>query len=58
VKEPAMELKQLEYLVTAAEAGSFSNASEVLYTTPSNVSKVIKKLEKRNWFQKLFKNNS
>ncbi|WP_312354056.1 LysR family transcriptional regulator [Aminipila sp.] len=41
-----MELKQLEYLVTAAEAGSFSNASEVLYTTPSNVSKVIKKLEK------------
>ncbi|QIB68006.1 LysR family transcriptional regulator [Aminipila butyrica] len=42
-----MELKQLEYLVTAAEAGSFSSASEILYTTPSNVSKVVKKLEKR-----------
>lgn len=41
-----MEIKQLEYMTTAAEVGSFNKASELLYTTQSNVSKVIRGLEK------------
>lgn len=40
-----MEIKQLEYVITAADMGSFNKASEFLYTTQSNVSKVIKSLE-------------
>lgn len=40
-----MELKQMEYLIAAAECGSFSKASERLYTTQPNVSKVLKSLE-------------
>ncbi len=41
-----MELKQLEYLVTAVECKSLSKAAEALYTSQPNVSKVIKNLEK------------
>lgn len=41
-----MEIKQLEYVLMAAEMGSFNKASEFLYTTQSNVSKVISSLEK------------
>lgn len=40
-----MEIKQFEYLVACAECGSFGKASEMLYTTQANVSKVISKLE-------------
>lgn len=40
-----MEIKQLEFLIAAAESGSLNKASEQLYTTQSNVSKIIKKLE-------------
>lgn len=40
-----MDLKQLQYLVTCAQAGSFSNAAKTLYSTQSSVSKVIKALE-------------
>ncbi|NLH00574.1 MAG: LysR family transcriptional regulator, partial [Clostridiales bacterium] len=40
-----MELKQLEYLVACIECGSYSKASEILYTTQANISKVIFKLE-------------
>ena len=40
-----MDLKQLQYLVTCAQAGSFSDASKTLYSTQSSVSKVIKALE-------------
>ncbi|MDO4977056.1 MAG: LysR family transcriptional regulator [Eubacteriales bacterium] len=40
-----MEIKQLEYVIMAAEMGSFNKASEFLYTTQSNVSKVINSLE-------------
>jgi len=40
-----MEIKQLEYVLMAAEMGSFNKASEFLYTTQSNVSKVIGSLE-------------
>lgn len=40
-----MEIKQLEFLIAAAESGSLNKASEQLYTTQSNVSKIVKKLE-------------
>ena len=40
-----MDLKQLQYLVTCAQAGSFSDAAKTLYSTQSSVSKVIKELE-------------
>lgn len=40
-----MELKQLQFLVVCAETQSFSKASALLYTSQSNVSKVIKSLE-------------
>ena len=40
-----MDLKQLQYLVTCAQAGSFSDAAKPLYSTQSSVSKVIKALE-------------
>lgn len=41
-----MEIKQLEYVIMSADMGSFNKASEFLYTTQSNVSKVIRKLER------------
>lgn len=40
-----MELKQLQYFVICAETLSFRKASSLLFTTQSNVSKVIKSLE-------------
>lgn len=40
-----MELKQLEYFVTASECKSFGKAARKLYTSQPNVSKVIKSLE-------------
>ena len=40
-----MDLKHLQYLVTCAQAGSFSDAAKILYSTQSSVSKVIKALE-------------
>ena len=40
-----MEIKQLEFFIAAAESGSLNKASEQLYTTQSNVSKIVKKLE-------------
>lgn len=40
-----MDLKQLQYLVTCAQAGSLSDAAKTLYSTQSSVSKVIKALE-------------
>lgn len=41
-----MEFRQLEYFVVACQHGSLSKASECLYTSQPNVSKVIKSLEK------------
>lgn len=41
-----MELKQLEYFVVAAEAGSLNRAAAALFTSQPNVSKVIANLEK------------
>lgn len=35
----------MEYVIMSADMGSFNKASEFLYTTQSNVSKVIRKLE-------------
>ncbi len=40
-----MELKQLQYFVICAETQSFRKASSLLFTTQSNVSKVIRSLE-------------
>lgn len=40
-----MELKQLQYFVICAETLSFRKASTLLFTTQSNVSKVIRSLE-------------
>lgn len=40
-----VELKQLEYFVACAQAGSFSKAAELLLTTQPSVSKVIKSME-------------
>ncbi len=40
-----MELKQLQYFVICAETRSFRKASNLLFTTQSNVSKVIHSLE-------------
>ncbi len=51
-----MEFRQLEYLIMAAEMGSFNKASEYLYTTQSNVSKVIRSLEKELGYS-IFKRN-
>ena len=40
-----MDLKQLQYFVTCAQTGSFSDAAKILYSTQPSVSKVIKALE-------------
>lgn len=40
-----MDFKQLKYFIACADAGSFSRAAEILYTTQPNVSKNIKALE-------------
>uniref|UniRef100_UPI0035222244 LysR family transcriptional regulator n=1 Tax=Blautia faecicola TaxID=2509240 RepID=UPI0035222244 len=40
-----INIKQLKYFITCADAGSFSEAASVLYTTQSSVSKVICSLE-------------
>ena len=40
-----MDLKQLQFFVTCAQTGSFSDAAKILYSTQSSVSKVIKALE-------------
>lgn len=40
-----IDIKQLKYFITCADAGSFSEAASVLYTTQSSVSKVIHALE-------------
>lgn len=42
-----IEIKQLEYFTACIEYGSFSEAAKALYTTQSNVSKVILQLEKQ-----------
>ena len=44
-EEKDMEMKQLQYFVVSAEAGSLSKAAELLYTTQPHVSMTIQKLE-------------
>jgi LysR family transcriptional regulator, transcription activator of glutamate synthase operon len=41
-----MEIKQVQYVLAVAEAGSFSAASEELYVSQSSLSKLIMALEK------------
>jgi len=52
-----MEIKQLEFFVTTADIGIINQAAEALYTSQSNVSRVIGALEKEVGFS-LFKRNS
>jgi len=52
-----IEVKQLQYLVVCADLQSFSRASEVLYTSQPNVSKVIKSLEEELGFPLFERNN-
>src|SRR5436853_7401756 len=45
LKEPVMELSQLEVFLAVAREGRFSRAAEKLYRTQSAVSQTIRKLE-------------
>lgn len=50
-KETGMiEIRELQYLVVCADTHSFSRAAKVLYTSQSNVSKVIRSLEDKLGF--------
>ncbi len=40
-----LSIKQLQYFAACARTGSFSQAAEMLFTTQSNVSKVIRSME-------------
>ncbi len=46
-----LDSKQLQYFVTAAACGSFSEAATLLFTTQSNVSKTVAQLEKYLGYQ-------
>ena len=52
-----MQLKQLRYFITVADCGSINKAAEKLFTSQSNVSKVIKAFEKKANVE-LFNRNS
>lgn len=52
-----MEIKQLEFFVKAAEIGSINQAAGELYTSQSNVSKVIGALESDIGFSLFNRNN-
>lgn len=45
-----IEIRELQYLVVCADMHSFSRAAKVLYTSQSNVSKVIRSLEDKLGF--------
>ena len=40
-----LNIKQIQYFAACAKTGSFSQAAELLFTTQSNVSKVIRSME-------------
>ena len=44
-----MDLKQLQYLVTCAQAGSFSDAAKTLYSTQSSVMANLEKKVPLEW---------
>lgn len=46
-----IEIKQLQFFVVCVEFQSFSGAAQALYTTQSNVSKVIRSLEEELGFE-------
>lgn len=52
-----LEVKELQYFVVCADLSSFSRASEVLYTTQPNVSKVIRSLEEKFGFEVFERDN-
>ncbi len=46
-----MTLLQIEYMLICAELGSITRAARMLYTTPSNLSKMLHSLEKELGFE-------
>ena len=48
-----MELRELQFFVVSVDAGSLSQAAQILYTTQPHVSKTIKKLERTLGYQLL-----
>ena len=46
-----MELRELQFFVVSVDAGSLSQAAQILYTTQPHVSKTIKKLERTLGYQ-------
>ena len=56
-----MELRELQFFVVSVDAGSLSQAAQILYTTQPHVSKTIKKLERITFrffdYEKTQKNN-
>ena len=49
-----MDIKQLEFFVTACERGSLSQAALCLYTSQPNVSKTIRSLERELGYEKQY----
>lgn len=46
-----LDLRQLKFFVVSADMGSFSEASKVLYTTQSAISKSVAALERQLGFE-------
>lgn len=52
-----IEIKQMQFLAACVETNSFSRAAQILYTTQSSVSKVIRSLEEELGFELFERNN-
>ena len=48
-----MTLQQLKYIVTVAEAGTFSKAAKMLFLSQPSLTKAIKELEKETLNMKI-----
>jgi len=46
-----LDIKEIRYFIACVQTGSFSKAAEILYTTQSSVSKVIKAMEDETGIQ-------
>ena len=42
-----LDIKEIQCFVTCVQTGSFSKAAEVLFTTQSSVSKIVKTMEEK-----------
>ena len=52
-----LEIRQLQFFVSCAVMGSFSKAADILFTTQSNVSRIIKDMEARLGVQLFFRHS-